>query len=450
MLLLSWSVLAFGGNYPWAYVPVLVAAPMIGLWGIRLAWARGAAALPSRALAAVLAAVSAAVATQLIPLPRGVLSAVSPAAVAFLNQLDVLFAQGFTGHALSVNTRATAVGLAFVVALGLLFLGVLSLLRVIGARRVATGVAVLAILVAIIGITQYSIGDYRIYGFWTPVYGREPFGPFVNRNHFAGWMVMAFALSLGLVAGRAESAMREMDEGWRNKVLWWLSPEGNRTVLLFGGVVVMGASIVLTRSRSGVIALALALGLFAMAALRGRGFVRRFAVLAVVTALAAGIVVWGNADAVGQRFFKTEWLSGRWAAWSDAARVARDFWLTGSGLNTFSDAMIVYQRRPGAHLMQAHSDWLQLMSEGGLLVCVPALVGLGLFAWELQRRFRERADDPMTWWLRVTACAALAAIALQESAEFSLQMPGNAVLFTVIAAIAIHQGPSVRPLNARL
>jgi hypothetical protein len=36
----------------------------------------------------------------------------------------------------------------------------------------------------------------------------------------------------------------------------------------------------------------------------------------------------------------------------------------------------------------------------------------------------------------------LVAIALQEFAEFSLQIPGNAVLFTVLAAVAIHHPPA--------
>ena len=41
-----------------------------------------------------------------------------------------------------------------------------------------------------------------VYGFWRPFGGGNPFGPFINRKHFAGWMVMAlpmvFGYSLGL------------------------------------------------------------------------------------------------------------------------------------------------------------------------------------------------------------------------------------------------------------
>jgi len=38
------------------------------------------------------------------------------------------------------------------------------------------------------------------------------------------------------------------------------------------------------------------------------------------------------------------------------------------------------------------------------------------------------------------AVIGLVAIALQSIAEFSLQMPGNAALFAVVAGLAIHDG----------
>lgn len=38
------------------------------------------------------------------------------------------------------------------------------------------------------------------------------------------------------------------------------------------------------------------------------------------------------------------------------------------------------------------------------------------------------------------AVTGLLAIALESTVEFSLQMPGNAALFAVIAGLAIHDG----------
>ena len=43
----------------------------------------------------------------------------------------------------------------------------------------------------------------KIYGFWTPFMAGSPFGPFVNKNHFAGWMLMALPLTFGLLCANA-------------------------------------------------------------------------------------------------------------------------------------------------------------------------------------------------------------------------------------------------------
>ena len=43
--------------------------------------------------------------------------------------------------------------------------------------------------------------------------GGSPFGPFVNKNHFAGWMLMALPLTIGLLVRRhlARHARRQAD-----------------------------------------------------------------------------------------------------------------------------------------------------------------------------------------------------------------------------------------------
>ena len=45
---------------------------------------------------------------------------------------------------------------------------------------------------------------------------------------------------------------------------------------------------------------------------------------------------------------------------------------------------------------------------------------------------------------RLSATIGLAAVALQELVEFSLQIPANAVLFGVVLAIAVHPGANRR------
>ena len=73
---------------------------------------------------------------------------------------------------------------------------------------------------------------------------------------------------------------------------------------------------------------------------------------------------------------------------------------------------------------------------------LPAAVALVLLAGAIRHRFRLQQDDAMTYWLRVGATIGLVAIGLQSMVEFSLQMPGNAVLCVALMAVAIHQTPS--------
>jgi hypothetical protein len=73
---------------------------------------------------------------------------------------------------------------------------------------------------------------------------------------------------------------------------------------------------------------------------------------------------------------------------------------------------------------------------------VPAVALLLVLIREPRQRSRKRADDSTAYWLRVGATTGLVAMALQETVEFSLQMPGIAALFAVVAAIAIHPGRS--------
>lgn len=89
---------------------------------------------------------------------------------------------------------------------------------------------------------------------------------------------------------------------------------------------------------------------------------------------------------------------------------------------------------------EAHNDFLQLAAEGGLLLTIPALLCAGAFIAAVRRRFNEETSV-RTYWLRVGAVTGLTAIALQETVDFSLQMPGNAALFAVLCAIALHSMP---------
>lgn len=442
LVTVAWGALAFGGVYPWAYWPLAGACFVSG--AIALTVTRTAEVqLADRALRLALAGLAAAILVQLFPLSTTTLSAISPKTVELLRNLNPTFAAGLLErHALSVWPRDTFVALALYGSLAVLLVGMARLLSATGSRRLVEALTAFGVVLALIGIIQKPLYSGAIYGVWQLELGRIPFGPFVNRNHFAGWMLMALPLTLALLSARIDRSMRGLRPGWRSKVLWFSSPEASQLVLIAVASLVMALSLMLTMSRSGIAAFILSLLMtswLVIRALDSRS--RRIVATGCLVLLLIVVIAWTGPDTLTSRFASGDWgeFNDRRGAWTDAWSVMRDFPVAGTGLNTYWAAALFYQRHELAYYFaQAHNDYVQLAAEGGLLLMVPALVCLGIFIRDVRRAMRHQRGS-MAWWLRAGAVTSLLAIACQETVEFSLQMPGNAVLFAIVCAIALHR-----------
>jgi O-antigen ligase len=444
----AWGALAFGAVYPWGYWPLAIAAQACGFLGL-LAAGRTRVAFASRALVLAFCGVAAAGLLQVIPLPVGVLAAITPATIPVVSNIDFQLGAGLTAvHPSSIAPSATWAALALYGSFTVFLFGVTRLVSLQGAKRLVEGLTILAVVVALVGIVQKPLYAGSIYGFWEPETGGNPFGPFVNKNHFAGWMLMALPLTLALLCAGLEHGTRGVKPEWRYRILWLSSPEANRLILLASAAAVMALALVLTMSRSGISALALSLlmtGWFVVKGVRGRS--RKAAGAAYLLLLVVTVVAWVGADVIVGHFSKADWseFNNRRGAWADAVNVARTFPITGTGLNTYDTAARFYQRHDlENHFGESHNDYLQLAAEGGLLVGIPVVVCLGLFVRDVRRRLEED-EGTAAWWLRRGAVTALIAVALQETVEFSLQMPGNAALFALVCAIALHRRSTQRP-----
>jgi O-antigen ligase len=387
---------------------------------------------------------------QVVPLPVSTVAAISPRTVELLRELNPAFAAGLiTSHPVSVWPRDTWVALTLYSAMAVLLVGTVRLLSVTGSQRFVELLTVLAVVLALIGIVQKPLYNGAIYGLWRLEIGRTPFGPFVNRNHFAGWMVMALPLTLALLLAGIARGMKGIKPGWRSRVLWLSSPEASQLILIAAAAVVMALSLMMTMSRSGIAAFGLSMlvtGWFVARAVRSRA--RQAIAGACLAAVTIVVVVWTGPELIASRFAAADWgeFNNRRGAWSDAWSVARAFPLAGTGLNTYWAAALFYQRHELEFFFeQAHSDYFQLAAEGGVLLTLPALICVAVFIRDVRRGLRDERGST-SWWLRAGAVASLIAIACQEAVDFSLQMPGNAALFAVVCAIALHRPVGGTPL----
>jgi hypothetical protein len=438
---LAWGLFAFGATYLWASRPLMAGCVLAGA-GAWILSRRAGVKVPLLPIGLMLAAIG----LQLVPWPAGVVTAVSPNALAVVAQRDLLYAMQRGAHAFSIAPAETWQGLWLFLSFSVLLAGLTKFLSDTGTRWLIGSLAIMGAVLALVGIAQKALGDgIRIYGFWTPQNPGNPFGPFVNRNHFAGWMLMALPLTVAFGYGHLARALRHVKPDVRHRLIWLGSTEGSQLLLTGAAAMVMGLALVMTMSRSGIAAFGLGVAVIGAFAVRGMsaraGRSSAWLFLAVLIAL---VIAWVGVDAVIERFAGTTWsdLEMRRGAWADARDIASRFVLTGTGLNTYGVATLFFQQHDLAqHYAQAHNDYLQLWAEGGLLLTIPAVLLAVAMARAIRRRFLEDEPQSPAWWARAGAVTGLLSVALQELVDFSLQMPGNAALFTVLCAIALHKPP---------
>ncbi len=438
---LAWGALTFGAVYSWAYWPLAVVCATLGIAAIRRTRAFRDERL--RHLGLALAAVCAAVALQLVALPYAVVAHVSPGFDRFFREYSIAYPPASL-HPLSIDPRSTLIVLMLLVAFSLLLIGLTSVLRYSSLEWLINQVMGLGLALALIGILQKAVMDPAepmVYGFWRPHQGGNPFGPFINRNHFAGWMVMALPLVVGYSCAILARTWRPLPR-WRDRLRWMATVEASQFVLVGFCALLMGMALALTGSRSGIASFVVGMVVFAALAVRGfRSRRVRLMVLAYFALMVVGAVAWAGMDAAVGRFqlaHADSW--GRLRAWRDALSITADFPWFGTGLGTFGKAMLVYQTadRPWMYA-QAHNDYLQLLAEGGAVVALTAAVAAWMVVSVIRRRVTSGMDDPLTYWVRLGAIAGLAGIAAQSAVEFSLQMPGNAVLLVLLLGLALHR-----------
>src|SRR5437660_4119825 len=176
----------------------------------------------------------------------------------------------FHGTASSYNTRMEL--LLLVSDLVLLFLAVQAFRTLQDWRGFIWFGMVFGFLISIFGILQHLTFNGKLYWFREMHYGGIPFGPYVNRNHFAGFVELILPLALvPLVMGRVRR------ERWP-------------VVGLFA--VVPTAALFLSVSRGGIVSIGVELAVLAVMMIQWRTMGKQLIAAAAVLLLAMLMVSW--------------------------------------------------------------------------------------------------------------------------------------------------------------
>lgn len=293
---------------------------------------------------------------------------------------------------------------------------------------------IFGLAMSVFALMQHFTWDGRIY--WTrPTPWNVAFGPFVNRNHYAGYMEMLAPLPVALILARG---VRK--ESW----------------LFYGfAAAIMGMSIFVSLSRGGMVSLiagmAFATVLSATRSLRGDRKARKSFVLrrmGVAAALAAGMmfgIFWIGAEKLVNRAAQSiDQMKGnpdpqaslyyRQEIWKDTLKMFSARPVLGAGLGAYETVFPVFGRQDGMFVVNyAHNDYLQALSDAGVVGGALALSFIVLIFRAVARALKH--EDPLLGALALGCGAGVFSLLTHSLFDFNLQIPSNALLFLFLSAV---------------
>ena len=382
---------------------------------------------------------------QMLPLPSGLLKILSPKTWEIRHQLLMTNDQLLMTPITFVPFVTQIQFFKWLTLVGLFFF--LLYWKPFGKSYAATRPFIIVILAvgiweSLYGIFEFFSGHGQILNLEGEGLVPAVTGTFINRNYFAGYLLMVIPLSVGYLLSRRAGRMRSY-WGWRHR----LSSLDGKTLLIGFGVIVMMVALIFSASRMGISSLLLSFSLLIFLFRDPQGEKRFSKASVLIFTLALLWAIWIGLDAVISRFFvSTEDFKFRWAMWVSTFQIVKDFPLFGSGLGTFVYIFPMYRTlHIEGFATHAENDFLQLASEAGL-------IGSGLlsilFFYLLYKGIsgiRSISHHEPERYIGIGGLVGILALMFHSLVERNIQVPANAFLYTLLWAIVLKV--SVRGTN---
>jgi len=403
------AALLFGAVEVWSGAAVMVLVFAAGLfWTVKNGNPKGDLPENTGKLLLVALIFCGYIGLQLLPLPAAVVSLISPATARtrdFYNISPMKFMP------LSFNPYLTIHELIRTAAFFMVFF--ISSLIFRDREKLTRTMVILIVFgfcLAVFAIVQKATWNDKIYWLRELTAGGTPFGPFVNRNHFAGFIGMLIPLGLGFT----------------------LTREYREKLIFFGFLtVIMAVSLFFSLSRGGIVSFFAGMALFGMLVVITRVQTRKIWAIAGFLIIVAAYLAYLGIDPVVDRFYQTDVSKEqRIIVWQSTLTAFRDFWLTGSGLGTFIDMFHLYSPAAVQQAIydHAHNDYLEFMLETGAIGIALLLSFAGLLLYPFAKAdFRGKRG-----MIRIAVISSIFSMMIHSIFDFNLHILSNLLLFALV------------------
>ena len=310
-------------------------------------------------------------------------------------------------------------------------------------KRSSYAIAGFVSLLAVVSIIASFTSGNEILWLRDDPWGGSPFGPYINKNHYAGFMGMSLPLVIGLFLA---SRPRARGVNTRSRFISMIGSRRMNWHVLFGlGGVAIFVSVLLSLSRSGVAAMFVSLIVFA-AIVKQRKKAGKGWVALVLLAVAVSLGWFGIAPLI-ERFEIILGADGimmgaRKIVFADSLRAAWDFILTGSGFGSFAYIYPAYRTLEGTLFVDhAHNDYIEFLVEGGI-------VSISLVVWfmvsisrHVVKELSKRRNSISVFVCYGSATGVLYML-LHSITDFNLHVGANGLFFFFILGLTVASSSS--------
>lgn len=262
-------------------------------------------------------------------------------------------------------------------------------------------------------------------------------GTFVNRNHFAGYLELALAVSIGLMMTTETHFVGNAQKKFRQTVELLLS----KKALTRLGIIIMVIALVLSRSRMGNSAFFIGLlscGGLTLLLMHKKSTSLIILLVTLVLFDVAILSTFFGVKKVAERIQQTQIEhESRDEVALDSLEMFLDKPLTGHGLGSFKYVYPNYRdsKVKSEHIYDhAHNDYMQFLLELGI---VPFLMLIWVVLISLKNALLciKQTRSSLKHGMAFSCLMGITVIAIHSTVDFNLQIPANTLLFMIVLTL---------------
>ncbi len=349
---------------------------------------------------------------QALPVPASLLRLISPKSYEMYSFYSV---EKETSMSISLYPYKTNIEFIRILSYAIFLVLVTSSIRnVKSLKRLLKIICYFGFAISIFAIIQKATWNGKIYWVRELTTGGTPFGPFVNRNHYAGLIGMLIPLSIGLTFTLKRFAER----------------------MLFGFLgLIMSVSLFLSLSRAGILSFFAGISIFTLFLFWKKFRRKRVWIIAAFLSVLFLYLLYLGIDPIIDRFYQTDITKEvRFRLWSETLNAFKDFYLTGSGMGTFLYLYPLYSSEPYLVIYDhAHNDYIEFILECGIIGILLVLLLLFFYI-----RILMKADwGSKHGIINISLISSVVTIAVHSIFDFNMHIPSNALMFTTILGLSL-------------